>query len=175
MPFVSDTIYVNLTKEVSVHLASWPEKSEVTDSALTSQMAYIRQVTELAHSKRKDEKIAVRQPLLSLTVASDKEQPKKELLEILADELNVKEVIWQSGETLSVTLDTTITPELEAEAKARELVRMIQGARKEAGTAMDDQIIVSLPEWPKEHEDFIRAKTLIRELSVGEFSVKKAS
>jgi isoleucyl-tRNA synthetase len=175
MPFVSETIYTNLTKESSVHLSNWPEKTAVPHTELTGQMMYIRQVTELAHSKRKDEKIAVRQPLLSLTVTSPTEKPDGELLAILSDELNVKRVVWQKGETLAVTLDTTITPELEAEAQARELIRTIQGARKEMGTTLDEKINVTLPEWPKAHEDLIKRKTLIQELSVGVFSVQKVS
>lgn len=39
-----------------------------------------------------------------------------------------------------VILDTTITPELEAEGLARDLVRMIQQARKDAGLNVADRI-----------------------------------
>lgn len=175
MPFVTETMYTNLTKETSVHLASWPEKTTEIDSRLTEQMAYVREVTEIAHSKRKDEKIPVRQPLRLLTVISEREKPSEELLLILADELNVKNIDWQKGEKLETQFDTTITPELLAEAQARELVRMIQGARKEIGTALTDEIVVSLPSWPKEHEEFIMKKTLIQSLTVGDFSVRKVS
>ncbi len=175
MPFVSETIFTNLTKETSVHLSTWPEREVTPDSELTAKMAYIRQVTELAHSKRKDEKIAVRQPLLSLTVTAPVEKPDDQLLSILSDELNVKSVVWQKGETLTVTLDTTINAELEAEAKAREIIRTIQGVRKEIGTKLDEKINVTLPEWPKEHEDLIKKKTLIQDLSIGAFSVQKVS
>jgi isoleucyl-tRNA synthetase len=43
-----------------------------------------------------------------------------------------------------VALDTTLTPELTAEGLARELVRNIQDARKEAGFAISDRIVVYL-------------------------------
>jgi isoleucyl-tRNA synthetase len=41
-------------------------------------------------------------------------------------------------------LDTTLTPELVAEGVAREIVRYIQDARKNAGFAISDRIHVSL-------------------------------
>jgi isoleucyl-tRNA synthetase len=65
-----------------------------------------------------------------------------------------------------VLLDTTITPELEAEGRARDLVRMIQQARKDAGLHVADRITLGL-DVPSEfkaalatHGDFIAAQTL---------------
>lgn len=43
-----------------------------------------------------------------------------------------------------VILDTTITPELEAEGYARDLVRMIQQARKDAGLHISDRIELAI-------------------------------
>ena len=48
-----------------------------------------------------------------------------------------------SGERLSVALDTTITPELEREALAREIVKLVQGLRKDAGFDVSDRIALS--------------------------------
>lgn len=47
---------------------------------------------------------------------------------------------------LTVALDTTITPELEEEGIARELVNRIQKIRKEQGFELTDRIIVKLAE-----------------------------
>ncbi len=41
-------------------------------------------------------------------------------------------------------LDTTITPELEAEGLARELIRRIQSMRKEANLAVEDRIVTEI-------------------------------
>jgi len=49
-----------------------------------------------------------------------------------------------SGERLSVALDTEITPDLAAEGLAREIVKVIQGLRKDAGFDVSDRIAV---EW----------------------------
>jgi isoleucyl-tRNA synthetase len=41
-----------------------------------------------------------------------------------------------------VGLDTSLTPELELEGVARELVRAVQDARKQAGLAVSDRIVL---------------------------------
>ena len=43
-----------------------------------------------------------------------------------------------------VVLDTALTPELEAEGTARDLVRAVQQARRDAGLDVSDRITVSI-------------------------------
>ena len=64
-----------------------------------------------------------------------------------------------------VVLDLTITPELEAEGMARDLVRMIQQARKEAGLNVSDRIalVLDLPHAMQPaltHQKYIEEQTL---------------
>ena len=54
-----------------------------------------------------------------------------------------------------------------AEGQAREIVRQIQQARKEAGCALDEQITVTLPSWPKDFEDLIKKETLAKAIIKG--------
>jgi isoleucyl-tRNA synthetase len=71
----------------------------------------------------------------------------------------------------AVILDTHVTPELEAEGIARDLVRMIQQTRKDADLHVSDRIELwlSVPSELKEaittHKDFIQAETLTLSLS----------
>jgi isoleucyl-tRNA synthetase len=72
-----------------------------------------------------------------------------------------------------VILDLTITPELEAEGRARDLVRMIQQARKDAGLHVADRITLAL-DVPADfkvalatHGDYIAAQTLAVSWSEG--------
>ncbi|HSH82131.1 MAG TPA: class I tRNA ligase family protein, partial [Herpetosiphonaceae bacterium] len=51
--------------------------------------------------------------------------------------------VAEDGDVL-VALDTTVTPELKLEGAARDLVRAIQDARKEAGLAISDRISLYL-------------------------------
>ena len=81
-----------------------------------------------------------------------------------------------------VVLDLNITPELEAEGRARDLVRMIQQARKDAGLNVADRITIGL-DMPAEfgaalkaHGDYIAQQTLadsIREGASGANQVLK--
>lgn len=72
-----------------------------------------------------------------------------------------------------VILDLTITPELEAEGRARDLVRMIQQARKDAGLHVGDRIelAIDVPADFKSalatHGDYIAAQTLAVSWSEG--------
>jgi isoleucyl-tRNA synthetase len=43
-----------------------------------------------------------------------------------------------------VVLDTTVTPELEAEGTTRDVMRLVQQARRDAGLAVSDRIVLTL-------------------------------
>ncbi len=75
-----------------------------------------------------------------------------------------------------VVLDLTITPELEAEGRARDLVRMIQQARKDAGLNVADRITLAL-DVPADfkaalatHGAYIASQTLATSVSEGSAS-----
>ena len=59
--------------------------------------------------------------------------PAAELLDLIKEEVNVKEVKFEKGGKEEVILDTKITPALRQEGWVREFIRMIQDARKDAG------------------------------------------
>ncbi|NKQ57194.1 isoleucine--tRNA ligase [Amycolatopsis sp. K13G38] len=73
-----------------------------------------------------------------------------------------------------VLLDTGVTPELAAEGLARDLVRVVQQARRDAGLDVADRIelTVDAPEdvvaAAKEHEKFIAGETLAESVSYGQ-------
>ena len=74
-----------------------------------------------------------------------------------------------------VALDTAVTPELKEEGLARELVRHIQDARKNAGFQIADRIAVSLAGGGdavaaavREWGDYLRAEVLADEVVLGE-------
>jgi isoleucyl-tRNA synthetase len=72
-----------------------------------------------------------------------------------------------------VVLDTTLTPELLAEGRAREVVRLIQDARKRAGFLISDRIHVrydasdGVAEAFERHADYIQRETLATRLEAG--------
>ncbi len=176
-PFVTDEIYKNLTKEKSVHLTDWPkiDKKHV-DIKLEDNMKLLREVVEKAHAVRKEEKIPVRQPLSKLTIFN-LQFSNGDLESLIKDEINVKNVEFKNGEgEIKVELDTKITPQLEEEAKARELVRKIQEERRKMGMNLTQKVDV-MAEWlPKDKKllNYVVSKTLINNLTTGGFKVVRS-
>lgn len=179
MPFVSDVLFENLAKSGSVHLADWPESQEISTRSkkLLSDMEVVREVVEKIHADRKDKQVAVRVPLAKATVTHSAAKIAGELLELIKDETNVKEVVWKKGKTLKVVLDTKLTPALEEESKTRELIRSIQVERRKIGTALSDYVAVSNPWLPESAQliEQIKKRALVKSLSKGNFSVVRSS
>ncbi|MEK7184803.1 MAG: class I tRNA ligase family protein, partial [Patescibacteria group bacterium] len=143
MPFISEEIYLKLKSsemKESVHLQSWPEIKKYNNEVL-SCMAQVRKTASLALEARMNAKINVRQPLSKLFVKS---KISEELISILKDEVNVKEVIYDSTMKDDVMLDMNITKELKDEGLVRELMRDIQDLRKEKGLRVKDMIDISI-------------------------------
>lgn len=144
MPFAAEEIYQRVKGEKeSVHLDEWPEENEV-DGGVLSNMSDLREVVTRALKVRIDTGMKVKQPLKSVTINDVSFKDDEELKNILADELNVKEVI--AGDELS--FDTNLTPELEAEGKAREFIRAVQQLRKKAKLQPSDRVVVTMSNIP---------------------------
>jgi hypothetical protein len=96
-------------------------------------MTEVRNVVSLALEQRAAAKIPVRQPLGRLALVSGGGEFSEALLELIRDEVNVKDIARIAGlpEGFVVELDTTITPELKEEGMVREMQRAIQVFRKE--------------------------------------------
>lgn len=99
VPFMAESIYQNLVKSVdknapeSVHLTTFPVCDEsMIDFKLEKDMEKLMDVVVLGRSARNSANIKNRQPLSQLFIVSDGEEFSKELTDILADELNVKQV-----------------------------------------------------------------------------------
>lgn len=135
-PFIAETIYqkVDQSKE-SVHLESWPVSDDklIGEEVITG-MQQVRQDVEKALALRDAAQIKIRQPLAKLYLAGSKLST--ELTALIADEVNVKEVIFGKEDKL----DTALTPELVQEGLFRELVRAINGLRKEQKLTIQDQV-----------------------------------
>lgn len=139
-PYVSESIYKGLGHSESVHLSTWPEGGAV-DEALLADMQAIRELASKGLELRERANIKVRQPLSRF---SAKVVPADAgLRQILADELNVKEIVEDSA-LEEATLDTELTDELREEGMVRDLVRRIQEWRKEQGLTVADRPAYSL-------------------------------
>jgi len=256
LPLTAEAIWRGLTGGRSVHLTDWPTGSadarsgEPTrgemphDPALVAGMDRVRQVASTALSLRKANKLRVRLPLTRLTVAAEDAALLAPFADILADEVNVKDVElstevrrfgrfeltvnarvcgprlggdtqkviravkageWEQaadgtvsaagidllpgeyserlvpGEAVDgasnvtaalpgnsglVVLDTEVTPELAAEGLAKDVVRLVQQARREAGLDVSDRIAVTLQapadvlDAVRTHQEFLASEVL---------------
>ncbi len=103
VPFVAEVLHRHLvrsqdpTAAASIHLEDWPRISSRADATLESGMATVQRIVRLGHAARNVHGLKTRQPLASVTlVAADPAlaQAVDPHLDILRDELNVKEVHW---------------------------------------------------------------------------------
>jgi len=102
-PFHTDWLHRALTGE-SVHLAAFPEPG-ARDEALTTGMAAVRVLARLGRAARTSVNIRVRQPLARMyAVVPRGVILDRELLDVLQDELNVKEVQFLQAAEALVTL-----------------------------------------------------------------------
>ncbi|HZM81561.1 MAG TPA: isoleucine--tRNA ligase [Candidatus Limnocylindrales bacterium] len=244
-PLTAEQIWRGLTGERSVHLADWPNgEAFPSDESLVKAMDKVREVCSAALFLRKAKGLRVRLPLPKLTVAFEGATRLREYVDLVADEVNVKEVVltddvkahseqvltvvpralgprvggavqqvikavkageWSlvdgkptaAGVTLEegeyelklvvadaehsaalpgteagvVVLDTAVTPELVAEGLARDVVRVVQQARREADLAVTDRIdlVVSasaeVEAAVEAHRVFVANETLATSLS----------
>jgi isoleucyl-tRNA synthetase len=103
-PFVAEVLHRQLvrsqdpTAETSVHLCSWPSPVPGrSDDALESGMAAVQRIVSLGHAARNLHGLKTRQPLAAVTlISADTALPQAVAphLEILREELNVREIRW---------------------------------------------------------------------------------
>lgn len=169
VPFISDAMFINLTDQESVHLQAYPsEDKSLVDKKLIEDMSFVRNIVELGHAKRKELGIKVRQPLAKFKIYNSKLGIDEELIGLIKDELNVKNVIFEKDKgALRVDFDTNITKDLQEEMEARDIIRQIQEERKKLQTSLNDKIDVTLPDWPLSFENLIKKKAIIRNLKKG--------
>ena len=243
LPLLSEEIYGGLHNAdagaTSVHLTDWPSLDDLpSDDDLVDTMDLVRDVCSATLSVRKAHQRRVRLPLNSVTVASADAERLGDFVDVIADEVNVRNVelttdlasvaterlqlvpaklgprlgkdvqqvirahkagdwtvdgddvlvggvvlepgeysleLVASGDQASaglgshagvIALDIEVTEELEVEGRARDLVRLVQQARRDADLDVSDRIELSVSagdEWIdaiEAHRDLIAGETL---------------
>ncbi|MDP2628747.1 MAG: isoleucine--tRNA ligase, partial [Nanoarchaeota archaeon] len=174
-PYISENIYSQFSKN-SVHLSSWPkvEKNKI-DENLEKEFMIILDIIESGLAERDKLQIGLKWPLSKAEIYSNKKFD-KDLIEIIKNQLNLKKIefsqrkiysskkqIEKLGMPYKVQLDTTITPELEAEGYARELSRQIQAFRKKLGLQKNDKVEIIVLTDDKMKEIFEKQKNSIKQ------------
>ncbi len=115
-PFLTEEIYQKLTNEASVHLADYPiAREELIDSEVEERMDLVRDVCSLGRFAREEANIKVRQPISSLILPKNNEAIIGDLLGVIQEELNVKEIVFK--EDMSDYLDYIVKPNFKVLGK----------------------------------------------------------
>ncbi|MEK6844078.1 MAG: isoleucine--tRNA ligase [Nanoarchaeota archaeon] len=170
VPFITEKIWLELkekkiVKEESVHLCDWPEyDKKKIDKKLEDSFDKAFEIIEKGLAERDKLKIGLKWPLAKISITSENLNL-GDLKEIIARQLNVKNVEFKSGKEFLIELDTKMTPELESEGYSREFARHIQSERKKAGLEKKDIIELkvktenSLRNMLEKHKEFLLERT----------------
>lgn len=248
LPFISEEIYLGLTGDTagndSVHLQDWPVVEDFTaDPDLVERMDAARDICSVALGLREDNRLRARLPLSTLTVTSEKLSDMSDLVDLIKDEVNIKNVVFQTevgdsaqqvlkpnakvlgprlgrdvqqviaaakagdwtqeadgtvsvaghvlapeefelviqpqegiaanttrGNGAIVELDLTVTEELAAEGRARDVVRLIQQLRKSQDLQVTDRITLTITASQElldsiaPHQDWVAEQVLATQL-----------
>ena len=148
----------------SVHLKDWPKADKkLVDKKLNQEMEKVRGIVSLALAERAKAGIKVRQPLASLKIRNPQAEIRnnKELLNLIQEEVNIKEIVFDSKIKKEIELNTKITPELKEEGMVRDAIRQIQDMRKQAGLKPADKISIEYSGTPELNEVLMKNKNFI--------------
>ncbi|MBO5138453.1 MAG: isoleucine--tRNA ligase [Bacilli bacterium] len=115
-PFLTEEIYQKLTGEESVHLSDYPVSDEaLIDEEVENRMDLVRDVCSLGRFAREEANIKVRQPIKSLILPLSDEDVIGDLLSVIKEELNVKDVEFK--EDMTEYLEYIIKPNFKVLGK----------------------------------------------------------
>ncbi len=144
-PFLAEYVYQRVTPTLlSVHLEPWPtvQKLSLEDEAELSLMKDLRLLVSDVLEERAKQNIKIRQPLRLVTIKDDRFRDKKDLVQVLLDEVNVKDATFDGDIPSPILLDTTIDESLEKEGEMREFVRALQELRKKQELVPSDEVVI---------------------------------
>jgi len=165
MPFIAEEVFQSVeglaygVKDRSVHLEEWPKDGlEIRDTRLgiLRKMKMVRGIVSFGLEARAKAEIKVRQPLTELRIKNDELDimDNEQLLGLIKDEINVKEIVLDKNIDGDVEFDTKITPELKEEGMVRDLIRSIQGLRKKLDLTPQEKVTLVI-ETDEEGKSFV--------------------
>ncbi|MBE0516329.1 MAG: isoleucine--tRNA ligase [Methanophagales archaeon] len=202
VPFITEHIYQNMVRRVledelaSVHLCDYPTPDEALIALeLEDSMGLVSRLVEAGRRARSEAGIKVRQPLREVVVVCSKGAKEKaaSLAGIVQDELNVHEVRFEEegaaaaekykqvhvDEGTTLFLDISLDSSLIEEGLVRDIVRRIQGMRKDLDLEYTAKIRIlyegdeAVKEAVKKFQDYICEETLAVGIEEGSSSANE--
>jgi isoleucyl-tRNA synthetase len=134
IPLVAEEIWQGLTGGRSVHLEDWPDAALFpADDRLVEAMDRVREIASAGLGLRKAKSLRVRLPLAKLTVVSSS-IALEAAGDILREELNVKEVVFDSTgatslQALGITKKLTVNARALGPRLGKQVQQVIQAAK----------------------------------------------
>ena len=141
MPLVSEQIFRGLSGERSVHLQSWPTSNALRfDEKLVASMDRIRDICSTTLSLRKAHGRRVRQPLASLTVATQNSAALKAFEDIIKDEVNVRSITFSDDVSSVAEFELQVVPSVVGPRLGANTQAVIKAVKKGEWTRQGDVV-----------------------------------
>lgn len=144
LPLVADEVYRGLQGDGSVHLQDWPSIDALpSDPSLVAAMDLVRDVCSSSLSVRKAHSRRVRLPLATLTVATADADSLAPFIDIVRDEVNVKNVTLTNDVAAVASFDLGVVPAALGPRLGKETQKVIGAVKKGEWTREGDLIHVA--------------------------------
>jgi isoleucyl-tRNA synthetase len=145
LPLTTEAIYRGLVgDDVSVHLTDWPTSTDLVESQdLVAVMDRVRDVCSAASAIRKATGRRVRQPLASMTISARDAESLGPFRSIIADEVNVKEVLLSTDLDAVGAFELSVVPGVLGPRIGKDVQKVIAAVKQGQWTQDETTGIVS--------------------------------
>lgn len=168
-PHISEEVYQHMGgKLLSVHMEDWPKcDDKLIDEDIEHGMALVQNIVEIIAAERAKMGSKLRWPLLQVFIRGNDADVNKAVMrfdQILCAQGNIKNISYLGKDEIpsvekdiepvefdegTVFIDFNVTPEIEAEGYARELIRRIQQMRKDMKLKVEQYITCQVSAEPR--------------------------
>jgi len=190
-PHIAEEVYQHMGgKKLSIHMEDWPVcDDKLIDDGIEHSMSLVRNIVDIIAAERAKMGSKLRWPLLQVFIRgndADVNKAVKMFDDVLAQQGNIKKVQYLGKDEIpsvendiepvafdegTVFIDFNVTPEIEAEGYARELIRRIQQMRKDmklkveqyvdAEVCAEDRLVGLFDSWKDHIANEVRAQNLV--------------
>jgi isoleucyl-tRNA synthetase len=144
MPLTAEAIWRGLTGGRSVHLTDWPLVDELpNDTTLVHAIDRVRQVCSSTLALRTANKLRVRLPLAKLTIAAADADQLTEYVDLIKDEVNVKNVELTTDLAKHGAFEITVNARAAGPRLGKDVQRVIKAVKAGQWTTSPSGAVVA--------------------------------
>jgi isoleucyl-tRNA synthetase len=163
-PHIAEEVYQHMGgKKLTVHMEDWPVCDEsLINEGIEHSMSLVKNIVDIIAAERAKMGSKLRWPLLQVFVRGNDAEVNKAVKmfdDVLADQGNIKKIQYLGKDEIpsvekdiepvefdegTIFIDFNVTPEIEAEGYARELIRRIQQMRKDMKLKVEQYVDIEV-------------------------------